>query len=569
MDTRATAETNQYIDQAMACLINGAHNRAKQCSASPAPDEREWILQDLDLLKLSYQTLGQRIHRHIADTARRLNIRVPIHHLPNELVTRIFALTLIPNLENSRHYMNCLTGLGLVSKDWNGIIRETPSFWAQISSAYSDTENRAAVLRSKECRLWVCYDDDDFHGRDEEKGVFLDLASREAYRWQSAEFGLDSNHTVSLLRRFVSLSAPSLETLKIDCIEPEEEELGIEGSIDIFSGGADRLRHVDLCNFPIPWNSRLLSRLETLKISISDWPGGYSTPSTKEITDILRRCPELHAFEIAYHGEEDIHVIGGTTSETEAVCLPHLSSFTLDLDNAEAFSRIISSVRIPACKEFDLQCDDPMHNILSNEAGHLTAALLSVIQSVPEITVTLERSTLVLYSSLVIDIHLCHNSPWEDLAWLIEHTTKSISWPPIHAIVTCDDSLPFLHVVDLLHKMPSITSLTLEGNSDQYITLLSYPTLNNGIYEWVLPNLRTLSLRYCPGNTLQLLIDLAGNRQQGANMNRGDDVQLGLPIKLEKVHAEKSWAGVAWTGPFYTALQELKGDDWDHNIIDQ
>ncbi|KAG9026061.1 hypothetical protein FRB95_009464 [Tulasnella sp. JGI-2019a] len=465
--------------------------------------------------------------------------------------------------------MNCLIGLSLVSKDWNGIIRETPSFWAQISSTYSDTENRAAVLRSKECRLWVYYDDDDFHGRDEEERVFLDLASREAYRWQSAEFGLDSDHTVSLLRRFVSLSAPSLETLKIDCTEPEEEELGIEGSIDIFSGGTDRLRHVDLCNFPIFWNSRLLSRLETLKISISDWPHGYSTPSTKEITDILRRCPELHAFEIAYHGEEDIHVIGGTTSETEAVCLPHLSSFTLDLDNAEAFSRIISSVRIPACKEFDLKCDGPMHNILSNEASHLTAALLSVIQSAQQITLTLGRSTLALSSGLGIDIYLCHNSPWEDLAWLIEQSTKPISWPPIHIIVNCDDSLPFPHVMDLLRKMPSITNLILEGNSDQYITLLSYPTLNNGIYEWVLPNLRRLSLRYCPGNTLQLLIDLAGNRQQGANMNRGDDVQLGLPIKLEEVHAGKGWGEVPFSGPFYTALRELKGDDWDQNMIDQ
>ncbi|KAG9031586.1 hypothetical protein FRB95_002515 [Tulasnella sp. JGI-2019a] len=117
--------------------------------------------------------------------------------------------------------------------------------------------------------------------------------------------------------------------------------------------------------------------------------------------------------------------------------------------------------------------------------------------------------------------------------------------------------------------MPSTTTLALSGNSDQCIALLSQPALNNNNqYEWVLPNLQGLSLEACPRNSLQLLKDLSGNRQGGSEMDGGNELQLGLLRKLEKINIRMmDMYGQARTGPFYQDLRQLKGDTWDGHTL--
>ncbi|KAG8991381.1 hypothetical protein FRB94_012552, partial [Tulasnella sp. JGI-2019a] len=520
MESGTAANMDPYIDRALTSLIEGVHDTVRQPSTSNDPDETERVLQDPDLLQLSYEMLGQRIKHHVADMTRR---RAPILHLPNELLANIFALTLPSDRDSIKYYWGRLFKLRLVSKHWNGIIYETPSLWTRISSEYFNQENMTAALRSEDCPLQVYYSDGDFYVDRSQKVVFLNFASQLAYRWQSAEFRLNSNNTISQLRSLVSLSAPSLEKLKIDCGGlwgdlPMEE-------INIFDGGADRLRHVDLRDFPIAWSSQLLSRLETLKISGSKPRPG---PSTSEIINVLRRCPELHTFKLSYKGEGGIRVSDAAPSEAEVVHLPALISFTLNLDNTNAIKRIISSIRIPACTCFHIFCHDPASNIFSNEASHLASALVSAIQSAPEISL----------DSPLIDISLGTYSPSEDLTWLIEHTAESTPWPPIVARIFCDDTLSFPQVAELLRKIPLITKLMLLGDSDQYIAHLSYPILSHGIHEWFLPNLRELRLEGCPGNTPQLLINLSSKRQEGAGIDRGDGVPLELPMKLEILHLQ-------------------------------
>ncbi|KAG9021313.1 hypothetical protein FRB95_002409, partial [Tulasnella sp. JGI-2019a] len=221
------------------------------------------------------------VHTHIAELAQCFNAYAPIHRLPNELLVKIFALMLSPDCYDLRPNPYCLTMLGLVSKDWNSVICEVPSLWAQISSNYSDRENRVAVLRLKEHPLYIQYISGSLSAWDQDKTALLNLASREVHRWQSANLVLYSDCMMALLHHFASSSVPNLEVLKIDCTRLQEQP----NSIDIFSRGADRLRHVDLRNFPIPWKSRILSRLETLKIS--EWPCNYRGPSTSEIMDIF------------------------------------------------------------------------------------------------------------------------------------------------------------------------------------------------------------------------------------------------------------------------------------------
>ncbi|KAG9018662.1 hypothetical protein FRB95_005945 [Tulasnella sp. JGI-2019a] len=463
-------------------------------------------------------------------------------------------MALVPTI--GRSHPRHLTALGLVSKDWNKVIFQTPSLWAQISSNHSDGENRAAILRSKDYPLRV-----DYHDR-RGGATFMDLVGAEAYRWQSAEFHL---LPYDLLHNLAPLSVPLLEELMIDCGGMTFND---RSDIDIFSGRADRLRHIDLRYFPIPLNSYLLSRLVTLKISGSHvWSGA----STSEITDMLRRCPELRTFELE-SDDDEILVSGVVPSEAEAAHLPVLTSFTLQLDNAKAaFSRILSSVRIPACSQLNLRSYDSTSKVFSNATDHLTDMLSSTFQSLSKISLTLSPLTLKVagfrgHSNSAIRIYLDHDLPWEDLAWLVGRASTTVTWPPITAEIRCREPLPFLHVADLLRRMPSIIELTLIGNSDQYITLLANPTPDNGAHGWVLPNLRELILKDCPENSLQLFRELSRARNGGENVDQGDRARLGLPAKLTtEVYAD--WVQRRW-GPFYGALQELRGNDWQGDITD-
>ncbi|KAG9024961.1 hypothetical protein FRB95_010844 [Tulasnella sp. JGI-2019a] len=126
MDTRTAADDDQYIDQALACLMEGIRNRAMGCSTQKVLSERERVLKELNLLKI----LGRRIEDHIADTTGHLNALAPIHRLPNELLTDIFHLTLLPNHHNPAVYSQRPICICLVSKYWMGILNETPSLWA-------------------------------------------------------------------------------------------------------------------------------------------------------------------------------------------------------------------------------------------------------------------------------------------------------------------------------------------------------------------------------------------------------------------------------------------------------
>ncbi|KAG8988198.1 hypothetical protein FRB94_003218 [Tulasnella sp. JGI-2019a] len=363
------SNVNQYIGRALACLVDGARDQAIRSLDSRG--RRQQMLQELDLLQSLYKTLGQCIQRHIAETKRQLNLSAPIYSLPNELLIEIFALVHAldyPHLGNL-----CLIRLGLVSTDWGRIVFETPSLWGHISTIHPVEQNRTAIRLSKGYPVRVAYYHD-YMGSGGSETAFIRFASQEAHRWQMAHFHV-GDYTLPLLHDFAALSVPRLEELLIDCSTvPEELLQGV--SINIFGGVADRLRHVTLCDPPVPWSSRLLSRLETLSISSRD---AHFAPTTSEITAILRQCPDLRAFSLFELGGDEIHVSGAAPSEAETVHLPALTSFVLQLRNAEVFNRIISSIRIPACTEFDLECFYSTGNPFSSGARHFTSALSSAI----------------------------------------------------------------------------------------------------------------------------------------------------------------------------------------------
>ncbi|KAG9008688.1 hypothetical protein FRB93_006234 [Tulasnella sp. JGI-2019a] len=173
-----------------------------------SPNERKQMLKKFKFLRLVYKIFGQRIQRHIAETSRRFNFQAPIHRLPDELLVKIFALTIVTDSLGGPRLPQ-IVRLGLASKNWHTIVYETPSLWAQISSRYSDRENKVAILRSKEHPLRVHYDLHDYMTLgDTNEAKFVTSASREAHRWQSAEFDLRSARKLVRLRSTLPFSVP-------------------------------------------------------------------------------------------------------------------------------------------------------------------------------------------------------------------------------------------------------------------------------------------------------------------------------------------------------------------------
>ncbi|KAG9027092.1 hypothetical protein FRB95_008140 [Tulasnella sp. JGI-2019a] len=540
MNRGAEAEMIQYIDRALMCLLDGAQNLLMRSSASVVLDNKEMVLQKLDLLQLSYESLGQRIKHHIADTNQQLNCHAPIDRLPNELLVKIFDLANVDVIFWG--HRSGLDLLRLLSNEWNRIISETPSLWAQIHSTYPDRLNAATVLRSKETPLRVGYDDIDVGGGFEgdwdgdRATAFINLASEESSRWQSLRFHLREINSLALLRSFANLPVPRLKELEIS--SGISVDLTNVGSIDIFSGGAASLRHIKLYQIPFLWSSKLLSRLETLEIV-----GLYLglCPTMHETLDILRRCPELHTFNLRYHYDDRIPPSSiASPSESEVVHLNLLSSFTLRLENPAAFRRIISTARIPACTEFNLYCDSPSINLFSNETSHVTIVLSSALQSLSESLLTLSAYKLEVFGhngrERVKYLSLGGKPPWENLAWLMDR--GEATWLPSAVKIQCDVDLSFSQAADFLRRCPSITNLKLTDHLNPYMTLLTDPMLNNDTYEWVLPNLRELSLQRCPMIDLQLLEELESRRQGGVGIDREPGRRLALPARLEKIDDE-------------------------------
>ncbi|KAG9024354.1 hypothetical protein FRB95_011621 [Tulasnella sp. JGI-2019a] len=275
--------------------------------------------------------------------------------------------------------------------------------------------------------------------------AFIGFASREAYRWRSIDFRIEYDKTLDLLRNSATLSVLLLETLSIGYMRPRRE-LSVDDRINMFGGRADRLRHVKLYDLVISLSSQLFSGLETLTIAGARVSPG---PSTNEIVDVLRRCPELCAFELDYSGEEEIRTSDAIPSEAEEAHLPLLTSFNATLTNATALNRIISSIRVPACSEFTLACNDPTNHIFSNESTHFTTALFSTIHRLSRMWLKFDADGFSMdgqddESDAGIDTLLVRGSPLENFALILEHGTKSGPWPPTYADISCKNSVPFL-----------------------------------------------------------------------------------------------------------------------------
>lgn len=252
------------------------------------------------------------MHAYIARQQQRFNTLATIHRLPNELLLRVFRLSLDLNL--SDYCYNALWQLAQVCKSWAALIKASPGLWDQVSATHSSETLETSLHRSKDVLLDVsaCRSATADLRR---KSTFLSRVIRHSLRWRSY-----TDHSLHSLdaNRLSGLSLPFLSEL-VAYTRPT-----VATHLDLFSQPTDRLRNLQLRGVTIPWSLITTSRLTTLELSGIPEENG---PTFANRLDILRSSPQLRR--LLLHDVAIKDVAAETSHSSQAIDLPDLELFSV------------------------------------------------------------------------------------------------------------------------------------------------------------------------------------------------------------------------------------------------
>ncbi|KAG8882479.1 hypothetical protein FRB97_008208 [Tulasnella sp. 331] len=274
---------------------------------------------DVDQARRSFESLksiseefGEKVRWVLSKRGKRYNKLLPIHMLPDEILLSIFVLSLCE--VSGKHYYWRLMDLSRVSSDWAKMVKNSPSLWGLLDSALSAATQAQVLVMSKESPLEVV--------NDYPLAGFMARAVEVCHRWRAFEYrGMSFNIEEDLIALEGKL-VPRLEELKINRGSPSCLK------INLFGGKADRLRHVSLVGFSLPWDAAMLSGLRTLILVNL----GTTAPSEEEVINMLCASPALVELTLRLFACER----SGSTAQRGSIELPVLTAFTLhEIDNLE------------------------------------------------------------------------------------------------------------------------------------------------------------------------------------------------------------------------------------------
>ncbi|KAG8989313.1 hypothetical protein FRB94_014484 [Tulasnella sp. JGI-2019a] len=240
-------------------------------------------LDEIHALDACFDKFTTETHQIIANRRRSYNASLPIHQLPQELMSEILTLAIISQGEEytitGLSYMQGLQNFASVSSAWARLIKDTPSFWTKVSDEYPPPLLHQTLLRPRGHLLDV-----KVTNKIEATSIdlFISLVSDHIHRWRSVDICEDANG-FPMVETLCSAVAPALETLRLTSLgQGQQEET-------LFCGKADHLRNVHLTKFCIPWGTDILKGLVSLRLD-DVW---QSAPTVDQLLDILSASPGL------------------------------------------------------------------------------------------------------------------------------------------------------------------------------------------------------------------------------------------------------------------------------------
>lgn len=255
----------------------------------------------------------------------------PIGRLPLELLLRSIKLSLASSRDIRR-----VEQLRLVCSLWRDSINSCPSFWSQLSGAYTRPQLKQYIDRSAEAPI------DIFNAVPQHLLRLLEASLPHVQRWRSAHLTLESVE----LAQSLTLPAPALETLVLATVPPRLGDGPVRVPI-LFAAHTPRLRSLKLVHV-LPGRAAWLGGLTTLDVGCPLYH-----PSWKEIKSVLESCLALERLLLRFKDLPD----GEDTSlsdPTTPIHLLHLRQIQLVLCGA-LFQKILLHVQAPRCHKMDLK----------------------------------------------------------------------------------------------------------------------------------------------------------------------------------------------------------------------
>ncbi|KAG9031562.1 hypothetical protein FRB95_002556 [Tulasnella sp. JGI-2019a] len=233
-------------------------------------------LQKSELMMHSFdralKIFGDGLQRLRSAKAHHHNTHLPISHLPNELLVKIFALASeVEDPHTTLDYRRFYTPrdrktrtrpaqaeLVIVCHDWRRLMLQTPSLWVHIRSDHPRRAYLEFSARSGDIPLHIYLDENDL-SNPTARQYFKQMICQDVHRWQSVKMYVTSMEFMGELKQ---LAAPTLEKLVVRGDDLENSR----GVKNLFCGGTKKLRHLILHNISISWGSNLFSCLTMLSI---------------------------------------------------------------------------------------------------------------------------------------------------------------------------------------------------------------------------------------------------------------------------------------------------------------
>ncbi|KAG8888908.1 hypothetical protein FRB98_006450 [Tulasnella sp. 332] len=457
---------------------SGAGNKLDRSSSNP--NTRLVTHEDIDQIEICFSELERRVRTHVAHQRRILNDRRPINRLREELLVRIFFLSLQGEIR-PKHVLN-IYRLSRVCFSWNDIVNESSQLWGVVASQDSSRTLNEMIYKSRNTPLDVKIYGGKSLNDDDNEGRLSRFILPHAHRWRSLD----------VVRR------PKESQQEKSIFSTRAPLDGLEG-IDAFGAGG---------------------RGTSLGLVRSD--GSSSTaPKRARISD---RC----AIESSPSHVASLAQAGRAESRRPV----------------SALHDIVSAIRIPNFSKLVLYSKattNAIKRVLDSQTNHLFDTIRSILVRAQKCRVTLRERKMEfvgLESMVVVHVDLLVTSFASPLGWLNTVLSSIIPPPSINLeIATAIDLISPIRETTVLDAEGAVTSLRLSDACDvgRWTDYLTKPMAKDGTERWGFDNMRRLTVETGevmePRRMEAMVRAPAGHGIQGTNGSQGS--QKGLSRSLE------------------------------------
>ncbi|KAG9016468.1 hypothetical protein FRB93_010717 [Tulasnella sp. JGI-2019a] len=435
----------------------------------------EWRCECLDT-----QMMKTELHGIMAQRNRSLNLTRPLYRLPPEILVKILSLALSDAIFYPRTYMKELQTFAFVSHQWRLYVTWTQSFWRVVSSNMPLKLVQRVLPRSTGLLDVVdCYDGN-------LASLFITHTIEHVHRWRSLT--ASGRRVAEWYERLVHLSMPTMEALDLRGKSCEALDIGEVGS----------LRCIRLVGFCIPWESKILSGLQTLKLEAL----GITGPSAIQLLAILAASSgliELELIRLQHHNSDSSAML----LQTMRVELLALRTLSIIYTTQELTHHLLAALHIPKCTSFIIDYNQRTITKLSlfNDPmlAHIASSLVASLRLSPIVDWRSERQRITI------------STPTGTVRLQFDLTITGDQWypnlpaglPDALEEAGSDIHLGFLYQVSPSTVLPAllplqrcITKICMDDHKSHepadLIRFLTEPIAVDGIMQWPFPRLAEL-----------------------------------------------------------------------------